>query len=452
MSTDGLLPREATYGSLVGAVADPLLRRRVGRPYWIAFAAGVLGTGLMLVSIGWLFAEGVGVWGVNTSVVWGFAIANFVWWLGIGHAGTFISAALLLTRQPWRAAINRFAEVMTLFAGAIAGLFPILHLGRPYRAYWILPYPNTMDLWPQWRSALVWDAAAISTYLIFSALFWWLGLIPDLATLRDRAQGQGRKGRGARLAYGVLAMGWRGSARHWHLHERVYRTMAAMALPLVVSVHSVVGMDFAASLMPGWSESIFPPYFVAGALFSGFGMCVVVAALMRWGLGLQAVLTHRHFAAMAKVILAGSLVLGLSYLTEWFTAWYGGDGAERGHVAFLFASPYAPLYAVLLACNVLVPQLLWSARARESIVAVVTVSLVLNLGMWLERVLIIWNTLSHGHLPAMHAVFRPTFWDWSLLAGTIGFFLLLFLVFARLLPVIAMHDLGKLLRDRERGA
>nr|WP_282572221.1 quinol:electron acceptor oxidoreductase subunit ActD [Roseomonas acroporae] len=395
--------------------------------------------------MGWLFVEGIGIWGVNTSVVWGFAIANYVWWIGIGNAGTFISAALLLLRQPWRAAINRFAEVMTLFAGAIAGLFPIMHLGRPYRAYWLLPYPNSMELWPQWRSALVWDCAAIATYLLFSLVFWWLGLLPDLATLRDRAPG-----RAGRLAYGVLALGWRGSARHWHLHDRLYRTLAMLALPLVVSVHSVVGMDFAASLMPGWEESIFPPYFVVGALFSGFGMCVVLAALLRWGLGLQAVITQRHFAVMAKVILAGALVLGLSYLTEWFTAWYSGDADERGHVRFLFGGEYAPLYYVLLACNVLVPQVLWSARARRSIGAVVAVSLLLNLGMWLERVLIIWNVLSHGYLPSMHGVFRPTFWDWALLAGTIGFFLLLFLVFARLLPVIAMHDLGKLLFDRQR--
>ncbi|MFT8244727.1 NrfD/PsrC family molybdoenzyme membrane anchor subunit [Roseomonas sp. BN140053] len=443
----GLLPDGATYGSLVGTVADPLLRRRVGRFYWFALGTGVLGTLLMLVSITWLFIEGVGIWGVNTGIVWGFAIANFVWWLGIGHAGTFISAALLLTRQPWRAAINRFAEVMTLFAGAIAGLFPILHLGRPYRAYWILPYPNTMDLWPQWRSALVWDAAAISTYLIFSLLFWFIGLVPDLATLRDRAPS-----RAGQVVYGVLALGWRGSARHWHLHDVLYRTMAAMALPLVVSVHSVVGMDFAASLMPGWQETIFPPYFVAGALFSGFGMCIVVAALMRSGLGLQEVITHRHFEVMAKIILAGSLTLGLSYGTEWFNAWYAGDHVEREHVRYLFTGDYAPLYVLLLFCNLVAPQLLWLPRARRSIPTVVIVTLVLNLGMWLERILIIWNTLSHGHLPSTWSVFHPTFWDWSLLAGSIGFFLLLFLGFARLLPVIAMHDLGKLLHERERGS
>ncbi|MCR0982930.1 NrfD/PsrC family molybdoenzyme membrane anchor subunit [Roseomonas populi] len=445
-ATKGLLPEDATYGSLVGTVADPLLRRKVGWIYWSFFAAAGLGTLVMIVSIAWLFIEGVGIWGVNTSVVWGFAIANFVWWLGIGHAGTFISAALLLTRQPWRAAINRFAEVMTLFAGSIAGLFPILHLGRPYRAYWLLPYPNTMDLWPQWRSALVWDCAAISTYLIFSLLFWWVGLIPDLATIRDRAQKPS-----GRFVYGALALGWRGSARHWHLHDVLYRTMAAMALPLVVSVHSVVGMDFAASLMPGWQETIFPPYFVAGALFSGFGMVVVVAALMRSGLGLQDVVTPRHFDAMAKIVLAGSVALWLAYGTEWFNAWYSGDPLERAHVEYLFTGPYAPAYLLQLFCNLVAPQVLWFPAMRRRIWVVVVVTLVLNLGMWLERILIIVNTLTHGQLPTTWGLYIPTIWDWMLLGGTIAFFVLLFLCFARLLPAVAMHDLGKLLHERRQG-
>jgi molybdopterin-containing oxidoreductase family membrane subunit len=303
-----------------------------------------------------------------------------------------------------------------------------------------------MGLWPQWRSALVWDFAAISTYIIFSALFWYVGLIPDLATLRDRAEGRGRQ-----LVYGALALGWRGSARHWHLHDQFYRTMAAIALPLVVSVHSVVGMDFAASLMPGWQETIFPPYFVVGALFSGFGMVVVVAALMRRGLKLEAVITHRHFDVIGKVVLTGALVMGVSYATEWFTAWYGGERAEREHLVPLFTGAYAPLYYVMLTCNLLVPQVLWSSRARHSIALVVAVTLILNVGMWLERILIIWNTLSYGHLPSMQHVFVPTLWDWLLLAGSIGFFILLFLIAARLVPVIAMHDLGKLLR-KEQGA
>jgi molybdopterin-containing oxidoreductase family membrane subunit len=293
----------------------------------------------------------------------------------------------------------------------------------------------------------VWDAAAISTYLIFSLLFWWLGLIPDLATLRDRAQT-----RTGQLVYGALALGWRGSARHWHLFDTLYRTMAAIALPLVVSVHSVVGMDFAASLMPGWQESIFPPYFVVGALFSGFGMVVVLAALMRYGLGLQEIITTRHFETMGRVVLAGACVLGVSYGTEWFTAWYGGERVDRHHVLFAFFGDYAPLYYVQLSCNVLIPQVLWWGRARRSILAVVGVTVLLNVGMWVERILIIWNTLSQGHLPSAYSVFLPTFWDWALLAGSLGFFALLFLIFARVLPVIAMHDLGKLLYRREQAS
>jgi molybdopterin-containing oxidoreductase family membrane subunit len=441
----GLLPSGVTYGELVRAVADPVQRRRPGRAWTVAFGLAAAMTLMLGGCIAWLFIRGIGILGNNTTVVWGFPIANYVWWIGIGNAGTFISAALLLTRQPWRAAINRFAEVMTIFAVSIAGIFPILHLGRPAYAYWLTPYPNSMDLWPQWRSALVWDFASIVAYLVFSLIFWFLGLIPDMATLRDRA-----RTRAGQVIYGVLALGWRGSARHWVVHETLYRILAAMALPLVVSVHSVAAMDFAASLMPGWQESIFPPYFVVGALFSGFGMVVLLAALIRLGLRLQGIITHRHFAVMGKVILAGSLGMALSYGTEWFSAWYSGEEAEREHLAFLFSGDYAPLYLAMLGCNLLVPQMLWLPRARNSIVVVVGVAVVLNIGMWLERILIIWNSLSHTHLPSMRQAFMPTVWDWLILAGSLGFFAFLMLVFARILPAAAMHDLGKLLHQREQ--
>ncbi|WP_199708040.1 NrfD/PsrC family molybdoenzyme membrane anchor subunit [Teichococcus wenyumeiae] len=441
----GLLPPQATYRQLVATISNRVQRRKPGRAWLIAFALASLMTLMLAGCIALLFVRGIGILGNNTGVVWGFPIANYVWWIGIGNAGTFISAALLLTRQPWRAAINRFAEVMTIFAVSIAGIFPILHLGRPGYAYWLTPYPNSMDLWPQWRSALVWDFASIVAYLVFSLIFFFLGLIPDMATLRDRA-----RTRAGQVIYGLLALGWRGSARHWQLHDRLYRTLAALALPLVVSVHSVAAMDFAASLMPGWQETIFPPYFVIGALFSGFGMVVVLAALIRQGLGLQAVITHRHFAVMGKIILAGSLGMALSYGTEWFSAWTSGDPAEREHLRFLFTGDYAPLYLAMLGCNLLVPQLLWSGRARRSIAAVVAVAVVLNIGMWLERILIIWNTLSHTHLPAMRGVFVPTLWDWLILAGSLGFFAFLMLVFARILPAAAMHDLGRLLHQREQ--
>ncbi|MFC7552972.1 NrfD/PsrC family molybdoenzyme membrane anchor subunit [Pseudoroseomonas wenyumeiae] len=441
----GLLPPQATYRQLVATISNRVQRRKPGRAWLIAFALASLMTLMLAGCIALLFVRGIGILGNNTAVVWGFPIANYVWWIGIGNAGTFISAALLLTRQPWRAAINRFAEVMTIFAVSIAGIFPILHLGRPGYAYWLTPYPNSMDLWPQWRSALVWDFASIVAYLVFSLIFFFLGLIPDMATLRDRA-----RTRAGQVIYGLLALGWRGSARHWQLHDRLYRTLAVLALPLVVSVHSVAAMDFAASLMPGWQETIFPPYFVIGALFSGFGMVVVLAALIRQGLGLQAVITHRHFAVMGKIILAGSLGMALSYGTEWFSAWTSGDPAEREHLRFLFTGDYAPLYLAMLGCNLLVPQLLWSGRARRSIAAVVAVAVVLNIGMWLERILIIRNTLSHTHLPAMRGVFVPTLWDWLILVGSLGFFAFLMLVFARILPAAAMHDLGRLLHQREQ--
>lgn len=447
VATEELLPPGATYGSLVGEVADPLMRRRMGRWYWGAFAASLLLTLVMVGSIAWLFIEGIGIFGNNTTVVWGFPIANYVWWVGIGNAGTLISSMLLLTRQPWRAAINRFAEAMTLFAVSIAGLFPILHLGRPYLAYWLAPYPNTMLLWPQWRSALVWDFAAIATYLLFSMMFFYLGLIPDAATLRDRAPA-----RAGQVGYGILAMGWRGSARHWARHDTVYRAMAAMAVPLVVSVHSVVGLDFAAGLMPGWQETIFPPYFVVGALYSGFAMVVLLAALMRWGFGLQSLLTVRHFELMAKVMLAASIVMGLSYATEWSMSWYAGGRAERSFLANQLTGDDAPLYWTMIACNVVLPQVFWLPPARRSLAAVIGISLLVNVGMWLERILIIWDTLTHNYLPTMSRPWHATIWDWSLLAGSLGFFAFMFLCFARLLPVVAMHDMGKLLHRRSGGA
>jgi molybdopterin-containing oxidoreductase family membrane subunit len=443
-SAEPLLPPRASYAEMAGLVADPVLRRRASGRWWLAFLAMLLVTLGLVGAITWLFVAGIGIWGINTTVVWGFAIANYVWWIGIGNAGTLISALLLLTRQPWRASINRYAEAMTLFAASIAGLYPILHLGRPYRAYWLAPYPNTMELWPQWRSALVWDFAAIAVYLLFSLIFWYLGLIPDLATMRDRA-----RSRAGRLTYGALSLGWRGSARHWQRHDAVYKAMAVLAVPLVCSVHSVVGMDFAASLMPGWQEAIFPPYFVVGALFSGFAMVMTLSVLLRWGLGLQKVITHRHFDAMAKITLAASIVMGISYMTEWFMGWYGGDRAEREYLVYIFTGDYAPLYYAMLFCNVLVPQLFWLGWARRNLVAVFVIAILINIGMWLERILIIWNTLSHTHLPSMRQLFYPSFWDWATLACSFGFFAFLFLCLVRLFPTVAIHDLNKRLHEEK---
>ncbi|MCB1739024.1 MAG: polysulfide reductase NrfD [Gammaproteobacteria bacterium] len=399
----------------------------------------------MLVSMYRVFHSGVGVWGNNSTVVWGFPLANYVWWIGIGNAGTLISSMLLLMRQPWRASINRFAEAMTLFAAVIAGLFPILHLGRPEYFYWLLPYPNTMGLWPQWRSALIWDFWAITAYLLFSLLFWYSALIPDLATFRDRARHVF-----ARYLYGALALGWRGSALHWHRYEILHTTMACLAVPLVVMLHSVVGLDFAASLMPGWQETIFPPYFVVGAMYSGFAMVALLTALLRWGLRLQALITRAHFDVMARIMLAASLIMGLAYLTEWFAAWYRGERVERWLLVYQFTGTYAPLYWVMLLFNVIVPQLFWLPVVRRSVLAVVTISILINIGMWLERILIVWAPLAHGHLPDTWRAFVPTFWDWSLLVGSLGFFALLYLGLVRLLPIVSMHEMRKLLDEGQR--
>jgi molybdopterin-containing oxidoreductase family membrane subunit len=445
MSPENVHVPAESLGALTDAIAAPVLSGQAGRRWWLAFAAGLLLVLVTAAGIVYLVAAGIGVWGVNSTVVWGYAIASYVWWIAIGSGGTLISSILVLTRQDWRRSINRFAEAMTVFAVAIAGLYPILHLGRPQYFYWLAPYPNTMGLWPQWRSALVWDFWAILCYLLFSLLFLFVGLLPDLATLRD-----GAASRGARLAYGLLALGWRGSARQWQAHQILHRTLAAIAVPLVVSVHSIVGLDFAASLMPGWQESIFPPYFVLGALFSGFAMVVLLSLLVRWGMGLRDLITPLHFEAMAKVILMGSVLMTLCYATEWFMAWYGGGAAERSLVAFLFTGAYAPLYWIQLTCNCLLPQALWFAPLRRSPWALGLVAVAILAGMWLERILIIWGTLSHDTMPTMWRLFQPTISDWALLVGPFGLFACLYLAFLRLLPAVSMHDMRSLVSGEGR--
>jgi molybdopterin-containing oxidoreductase family membrane subunit len=451
MSAAADIPREADRWTLPGArsldavndiVSAPLIARErwTWRAWWIAFAVSLALTTVMAVTVVWLFTQGIGIFGVNTTVVWGFPIANYVWWIGIGNAGTLISSMLLLMRQHWRASINRFAEAMTLFAAAIAGLFPILHLGRPLYFYWLVPYPNTMALWPQWRSALIWDFWAISSYLLFSILFWYAGLIPDLATLRDRA-----KAPIARALFGIFALGWRGSARHWHTLHVYHTTMACLGVPLVISLHSVVGLDFAASLMPGWSETIFPPYFVVGAMYSGFTMVIVLAAAVRWGLRMQALITVEHFEVMAKILLAASVIMTLSYAAEWFSAWYGGEIAERRLVAFEFTGDYRVLYWFMLLFNCAIAHAFWFRAARRSIAAIVVIAILINVGMWLERLLIVLNTLSHGYAIGMWRLFLPTTWDFLLLFGSLGFFALLYLIFCRVIPVVSMHETRRLL-------
>ena len=440
-----LLPSIRSLGDVTEAVAAPLMDWRANRYWWLAFLGTLLLTGVGALAIGFSLAYGPGLWGNNTAVVWGFPIANYVWWIGIGNAGTLISSLLLLTRQKWRASINRFAERMTLFAVSMAGIFPILHLGRPMYFYWLAPYPNTMQLWPQWRSALVWDFWAIVSYLLFSVIFFYVGLIPDLATLRDRPGS-----RGWRRIYGVAAMGWQGTPRQWRAQERLHRTMAAIAVPLVCSVHSIVGLDFAASLMPGWTESIFPPYFVVGALFSGFAMVVLIALTIRKAMGLEGLILPDHFDAMARIILAAAIVMGASYAAEWFSAWWGGEAADRRVVIFEFTGAYAPFYWAMLLCNVAAPQVFWAKRLRTHPAALIVVSVAVLVGMWLERILIIINSLSVGYEPSFWRLYAPTIVDFLILAGTLGAFLLLFLLFTRLIPAVSMHEVRKLLAEASR--
>lgn len=436
-----VLPRAIDDRSITDLVCAPLMRP-AGKWWWIAFLVASLGTLATIFGVYTLFTAGIGIFGNNTTVVWGFPIANYVWWIGLGNAGTLISSLLLLTRQAWRTTISRFAEAMTLFAVAIAGLFPIFHLGRPLYFYWLAPYPDTMQIWPQWRSALVWDFWAILSYLIFSIVFWYVGVLPDLATVRDRSKGGWQK------VYGVAALGWRGSARHWRHYRRLQITLAALATPLVCSVHSIVGLDFAASLMPGWREPIFPPYFVVGAMYSGFALVVLLAATITRALGLQALITMRHFESMAKIILMSSIVMGLSYLSEYFAAWYGGNPDDRSLVVYEFTGAYRRLTAVMLFCNVVAPQILWLPRMRARLAVIVVVSIAVMVGMWLERILIVWNTLSHTFSPSMDRVFVPTAWDWLFLFGPMFLFVWLFLLFCRLAPVVPMFE-AREFRHRE---
>jgi len=437
------------YASVTDKIAGIVLTDHFGWRWWTAFLAASAGVGALLAAISWLFVKGIGIWGVDIPVAWGFAIGNFVWWIGIGHAGTFISAVLLLLRQKWRTSINRFAEAMTLFAAGIAGLFPILHLGRPWFFYWLVPYPNVMNVWPQWRSPLVWDFFAIATYLTVSLLFWYVGLIPDLATLRDRAGQRGQRGR--QVAYGLLALGWRGEARHWARFEWAYLLLAGLATPLVVSVHTIVSLDFAVGNTPGYHSTIFPPYFVAGALFSGFAMVLTLAIPLRHAFGLHAFITGRHLANAAKVLLATSWLVAYGYLAEMFTAFYSGDIYERYMTVNRFMGPYGPVYWAMLTCNVLVPQLLWFRRVRLSVPALLVLSLVINCGMWMERFLIVVTSLHRDYLPSAWGMFYPTAWDWITLFGSIALFVWLFLLFVRFLPLISIAEMRELVRESAQG-
>jgi Ni/Fe-hydrogenase subunit HybB-like protein len=432
--------------SVTRKIASLVLERPLRWPWLAAFCFTLAGLVGFLLSIAWLFEKGVGLWGIDIPVGWGFAIANCVWWIGIGHAGTFISAILLLLRQKWRTSINRFAEAMTLFAAAMAGVFPLLHLGRPWFFYWIAPYPDRMGLWPNWRSPLVWDFFAIGTYIMVSLLFWYLGLVPDLATMRDRARDRFR-----RVAFGLAALGWRGEARHWQRHQSAYLLLAGLATPLVVSVHSVVSLDFAIGNTPGYHSTIFPPYFVAGALFSGFAMVLTLALPLRHFFKLHDFITEVHLDHIAKVLLATGGLVAYGYLAENFIAFYSGDEFEIAMTLDRWHGIYAPVYDVMLVCNVLLPQLLWWRRVRRSPGALFAMSLVINLGMWLERVMIVVSSTHRDFLPSSWGVFWPTAWDWVFLFGSLATFAWLFLVFIRLLPVVSMSEMRELVEERAKG-
>ncbi len=433
-----------TFGGVTDKIASIVLIKKTPFGWYLAFAASFSLLMLLLASVGYLFMKGVGIWGVNIPVGWGFAIVNFVWWIGIGHAGTLISAILLLLRQSWRNSINRFAEAMTLFAVSCAGLYPILHLGRPWLAYWLFPYPNTMTVWPQFRSPLIWDVFAVSTYATVSLLFWYVGLIPDLATLRDRA-----KDRAPRFIYGMLAMGWRGSAMHWHRYETASLLLAGLATPLVVSVHTIVSFDFAVSIVPGWHATIFPPYFVAGAIYSGFAMVMTLAIPLRHIYGLEDFITLRHLQNMAKIMLATGLIVGYGYMIETFMAWYSADTYEQFMIHNRMTGPYWPFYWTLIACNIVTPQILWFKKIRTNVPALFVISLIVNVGMWLERFVIVVTSLHRDFLPSSWGMYRPTFWDWSTYIGTFGLFLSLLFLFIRVLPMISIFEMRTILPQSE---
>ncbi|MEX2615239.1 MAG: NrfD/PsrC family molybdoenzyme membrane anchor subunit [Alphaproteobacteria bacterium] len=432
------------FPEITRRISSIALQGRLPRLFWPCFLAAFLLVLLFLYSITYLFSVGVGEYGINIPVAWGTMISNFVWWIGIGHAGTLISAVLLLLRQPWRASINRFAEAMTLFAVAIAGLFPILHLGRPWYFYWLLPLPNTHMQWPQWRGPLVWDFAAIATYATISLLFWYMGLLPDLAILRDRA-----RSRAGQLFYGILALGWRGSAYHWARFDTSYYLLAALAAPLVVSVHSIVSLDFAYAMIPGYHSTIFPPYFVAGALYSGFAMVLTIAIPLRRAFAVEDIITNRHIDNAAKIMIAAGLFVAYGYANEAFFAWYSGEAFERHMMWNRAFGSYGVLFWSMLFCNVVVLQALWFRRIRFNMAALFVIALLINIGMWLERYVIVVTGPSRDYLPSSWNEQSLTWLDFGILFGSLGTFLALIFLFIRILPAITIFEVEELAHETQ---
>ncbi len=433
-----------TFATITDKISSIVLTKETPLGWFLGVGISGLLTMVLMYAIGFLIYQGVGIWGVNIPVAWGFAIVNFVWWIGIGHAGTLISAILLLLRQSWRNSINRFAEAMTIFAVMQAGLFPLLHLGRPWLFYWLFPYPNTMTVWPQFRSPLVWDVFAVSTYFTISLVFWYVGLVPDLATLRDRAQN-----RAARMIYAVLALGWRGSARHWHRYETAYLLLAGLATPLVLSVHTVVSFDFTIAILPGWHSTIFPPYFVAGAIYSGFAMVLMLAIPIRSIYHLEDMITDRHLDNCAKIMLTTGLIVDYGYIMETFMAWYSGNFFDKHMIWNRMHGPYAAFYWTLVLINIGFVNVLWLRKVRFTPKLLWVASLIILIAMWLERFVIVVISLSQDFLPSNWGIYTPTRWDYATLLGTVGFFTLCFLLFIRVMPMISIAEMKHLLPSSE---
>lgn len=436
------------YRTLTDKVSEIVDEKPHPRTWFILFVPASLGVLLLLIALTKLFAVGVGIWGIRIPVGWGWDIINFVWWIGIGHAGTLISAILLLFMQDWRTSINRFAEAMTLFAVMCAGMYPIIHMGRPWVAYFILPYPNSMALWPQFRSPLAWDVFAISTYFSVSLLFWYTGLVPDFATMRDRA-----KNKVSKYIFAIFSLGWRGSARHWSRYEMAYLLLAGLSTPLVVSVHSIISFDFSVGIVPGWHTTIFPPYFVAGAVYAGFAMVLILAIPIRRLYNLKDIITMKHIDNMAIVMLVTGLVVFYGYIMEAFFAWYSDSPWERAMMVHRTMGYYAWSYWALILCNGLCPQLLWFKKVRQSTVTLFIISIIVSIGMWLERYVIIVTSLARDYLPSAWGNYHGTRWDIATFIGTIGFFTFMFLLFVRFIPMISAFELKMYLEKlRHKGA
>jgi len=438
-----LVKDQLDFKQLTDLVASPV-ENKAPKWWFIALAVSISGILLLKSMIAYLFWEGIGVWGLNNPVGWGYAIVNFVFWVGIGHAGTLISAILFLFRQKWRTGINRFAEAMTIFAVMCALIFPGIHIGRQWLAYWLFPLPNSMAMWPNFRSPLLWDVFAVGTYFTVSLLFWYVGMIPDLATLRDRAKTRIRS-----KVYGIFALGWRGANRHWQHYEKAYLLLAALATPLVLSVHSIVSFDFAVSQLPGWHTTIFPPYFVAGAIFSGFAMVVTLMILARELFGMKQVMTLHHLECMNKIILATGMMVGYAYAMEFFMAWYSGYEYESFAFINRATGPYAWAYWIMVSCNVISPQLFWFKKCRTSIPIMFVVSIFVNIGMWFERFVITVTSLHRDFLPSSWGYYSPTWVDVGTFIGSFGLFFTLFLLFLKFLPMVAIAEVKMILPEAD---